>query len=66
MQSKHNVKERLAEVETEMNVLKNKQATLWKAMANINNKLLEMCNHEWTREPYQYSSLYCIVCGVVK
>ena len=64
IQSKHNVEERLAKVETEMKDLKNKQTTLWKAMANINKKLLNMCNHEWTRETYQYSPLYCKVCGV--
>ena len=64
MQSKHNVEERLAEVKIEMEKLKDKQNILWKAMANINKKLLGMCNHEWTRETYQYSPLYCKLCGV--
>ena len=66
MQSKNTVKKRLSEVEAEMNVLKNKQTTLWKAMAHIHKNLHSLCNHEWIRESYQYSSLYCKICGVEK
>jgi len=64
MDSKDSVNEKLKDIEALLKVIKAEQTILWKARANINSHLKVMCEHDWRREAYMYSPLYCAKCGV--
>lgn len=69
------LKERLLEIEKEQTKKaeyeRQESIAYHKAVAKIRARLHEVCidnkgEHDWTRENYLYSSLYCSKCGVFK
>ena len=47
-------------------MFENSRSVLNTGIININNKLYEICNHEWMRENHLYAELHCNICGVWK
>jgi len=66
MKSKEHISEKLKEIQLEIDELHNEKMMLFKSIAQINRHLRGMCDHEWIRESYLYSPLYCKNCGVEK
>ena len=51
-------------LEERVNGLHQEKMKLWKWVAMHNALLKEKCSHEWVRESYLYSPLYCKICKV--
>jgi hypothetical protein len=66
IEMKDDLKSQMKKVYLEREQLDSKISRLGRELAKVNMKLKGLCEHEWTREPYVYSELYCQKCGVFK
>ena len=66
MKSKKSISKKLKEIQIRIDELQNERMMLFKSMAQINKHLKNLCDHDWIRESYLYSPLYCKKCGVEK
>ena len=64
MEYKKSLKDKMLKRDAELTILENKKRTIWKEMAKVNSFLRQKCDHEWTRENYIYSPLYCKICYI--
>ena len=63
IQMKEDKQQRMKQLTT---MFENSRSALNTDIININNKLYEICNHEWARENHLYAELHCNICGVWK
>ena len=64
MVSKKVLAEKITTLEKKIRILESERRNLWLARSNVMKHLNHMCDHDWKREGYPYSPLYCIICGV--
>jgi len=66
MNSHKTLSKRVDELHMERKNIDYKSMDIHKRMKIVEDKLRKMCEHNWIREPVQYSELYCSICGVFK
>ena len=44
--------------------LQDSKFAVYRKVAEANKVLKNLCKHDWIRESYMYSPLYCKICGV--
>ena len=54
----------LREYEKEIDALNQKKMQIWKKLREMNTYFKKTCTHNWKREAYIYSPLFCTICGV--
>ena len=61
------IKSKINCLEVEMKALVEEQLKLMKAYSVVENKLQDMCSHEWEKMgDYQFAPIVCQICGVEK
>ncbi len=66
MKSHENLSKRVDGLHIERKEIDYKIRDFHKKIRIVETKLMEMCEHNWIREPVIYSELYCSICGVFK
>jgi len=54
----------ISELLRDSKALDNQVMNIRKRISKIDKELKDICEHEWIREPYLYSDLYCKKCGI--
>lgn len=58
------IKVKLKAMDVAVEKVNKERLKVWKEIAEVDSHLRYKCEHEWTRENYFYSPLYCKVCGI--
>lgn len=64
--SKKEIERKIAHLNSEQELMRLEKNKLYMALSNVDKKLMVACEHDWARENYLYSPLYCLKCGVIK
>ncbi len=59
IESRDKLMESLKDYNSQIEELNKAKSQIWKEVAQVNQSLKKLCDHDWTREPYLYSPLYC-------
>ena len=61
------IKNKINALEIEMELVVKEQLLLMKAYSIVENKLRDMCSHNWNKtQSYQFAPLICNNCGIEK
>ena len=66
MNSKKEIERKIAQLDSKQELMRMEKNKLYRALSNVDKKLMVACEHDWTRESYLYAPLYCLKCGVIK
>jgi|TARA_B100001564_G_scaffold354849_1_gene366144 hypothetical protein len=66
IEKRDDLKSKKKQIYLERELLDMQISRLGKEIYKIHKELKMLCEHEWTRESYAYSELYCAKCGVYK